>query len=67
MTINHGGPRRGSGPKTKAERGECKYKRLSITLPPNLWKTIEAKRKINEGNSALIVRLLRIILKENLT
>lgn len=46
------------GPRTKAEQGEHIYKRLSITIPWELWQSIDAKRKPGETISGLIQRLL---------
>jgi hypothetical protein len=53
------------GPKTKASKGLKKYKRLNITLPPELWEAIETMRLDDEGDSHLIARLLKFAVSEN--
>ena len=58
MTDSYGGTRERAGRKTKASKGQKRYKKLSITLSPELWATIAAQRKENENTSALIARLL---------
>jgi hypothetical protein len=47
------------GPRTKAERGEYIHKRLSITMPWELWLLVEAERQPDETISSLIQRLLK--------
>jgi hypothetical protein len=65
MTNNiRGSHRSGVGPKTKAEKGQQKYKVLNVTLPPDLWKAVENSRLDGEKTSHLIARLLELAIRE---
>jgi hypothetical protein len=51
------------GRKTKASQGLERYPRLTITLPPELFKAVEKERLENENTSALIQRLLNVAIR----
>lgn len=50
--------RKRPGPRTKKQLGLLPYKRLSITIPQELWQSINAHREPGESTSGLIQRLL---------
>lgn len=53
----------GAGPKTKASKGIERHKKINITVPPDLWASVEALRQEGEGDSLLVQRVLRIALQ----
>lgn len=59
---NWGGPR-GGGPTPKAEKGERKYRKAHITLPPDLYDQVIARRRKGEPLSHTFARILRAGLK----
>ena len=52
-----------SGPKPKPKTEL--YKKISITLSPELWEAVETERREGEGTSALVSRLLVWGVKNN--
>lgn len=42
--TTHGGARVKSGPKTKASKGQRKFHRHMVTMPPELYDRLQAER-----------------------